>query len=53
MIKEKEHAMEKRTSRSRLFRIGMAAVLTCGLMMPTGAFAANEDTPPPVDNSDS
>ena len=38
--------MEKRTSRSRLFRIGMAAVLTCGLMMPTGAFAANEDTPP-------
>lgn len=39
--------MENRTSRSRLFRIGMAAVLTCGLMMPAGAFAADNGTPPP------
>ena len=43
--------MENRTSRSRLFRIGMAAVLTCGLMMPAGAFAADNGTPPPAINS--
>lgn len=38
--------MQKRKSQGRLLRIGLAAVLTCGLMLPTGAFAANEDDLP-------
>ena len=36
--------MEKRSRRGqRLFRTAMAAVLACGLMMPVGAFATDED----------
>ena len=43
--------MEANT-KGRLLRGALAAVLACGLMMPTGAFAADEEsaeTPPPGD----